>query len=205
MILLDHAARQIGGAWKMAMGAEDWRAALGRSLDDVFGSFAAFLVAAPLVALLTVSARQAAIRISEASDPLYATAPIAALIAGDLVAFALDWAASLSLLILLARATGAGKRAADLIVGYNWIQPIVVALQLPAVALMAASASRTLGALVGLPALALALVLLWGVIRRGLGAQAGPSAAIIVMLIVVGAVIDVFASAAMTAVFAGQS
>ncbi|MFZ5616969.1 MAG: hypothetical protein ACOZAA_06585, partial [Pseudomonadota bacterium] len=85
------------------------------------------------------------------------------------------------------------------------IQPIVVALQLPAVALMAATASRTLGGLVGLPALAIILTLIWGVVRRGLGAQIGPSAAVVVLLVLVGAVIDLLSIAAMKALFVGQS
>lgn len=205
MILFDHAARQIAGAWKMAMDADDWRASLDRSLDGVFQSLSAVLFAAPLIALRTLSARQAAIRISDDPDPFYAAAPLAGLIAGDLVAFSLDWAASLTLLVLLARASGAGRQAADIIVGYNWIQPIVVALQLPAVALMAATASRTLGGLVGLPALAIILTLIWGVVRRGLGAQIGPSAAVVVLLVLVGAVIDLLSIAAMKALFVGQS
>lgn len=189
----------------MAMGAEDWKSSLGRSVDDVFFSLSAFLFAAPLVVLASISAKRASARIPDIADPLYASTPLAALIVADLTTFALDWGASLALLLMLARATGAGKQAADLVVGYNWIQPIVVAAQLPAIALIAASASRTLGGLVGLPALALTLALLWGVVRRGLGAQPAPAAAIVVILVLVGVVIDLIAAAALRAVFVGQS
>jgi hypothetical protein len=205
MITADSAARQIGGVWKMATNADDWRAELDRSVDAVFASFAAFLISAPLVILYTASAKRAAARIPEFSDSFYVSAPLALLVIGDLLTFALDWAASLALLVMLARATGAGKHAADLIVGYNWIQPIITAVQLPAIAVMAATASATTGGLLGIPAFALTLFLIWGVVRRGLGSQPAPTAAIIVMLIVAGAVIDSLGGAVMRMLFAAQS
>lgn len=203
MISFDEAARQMAGAWKMARGADDWRSSLDRTVDSVFSSFAAFAFAAPLVALFTLSAKRAAARIPDFSDSLYQTAPLIPLIAADLITFALDWAASLALLIMLARRTGAGKSAADLIVGYNWIQPLIAAAQLPSIAVMASTASTATGGLLGVPGFALTIFLIWGVVRRGLGAQATPTAAIIAMLIIVGAAIDIFASSAMRAIFTG--
>ncbi len=205
MISSDYAARQIRGALKMAMGAKDWRASLGRTTDDVFAALAALAIAAPLVVLGTVAAKRAALRIPDLGDALVRSAPIAVLIAGDLVTFALDVAASLALLVLLARATGAGKQAAELIIGYAWIQPVIVAGQLPAIALTASTASRTAGALLALPALIVTIALIWGIVRRGLGAKSAPAAAIVVMLIVVGAVIDIFIAAGLRALFAPQS
>lgn len=205
MISLDHAANQMGGAWKMAFGADDWRTSLGRSLDDVFGSAAAFLLSTPLVVVASIAAKRAATRLSDGVDPAYVAAPLAGLIGVDLLTFAIDWAASLALLVLIARATGAGKQAADLIVGFNWIQPIIVAAQLPAIALIAATASRGVGALIGLPAFALALVLIWGIVRRGLHVQAPQAAAIVAMLIAVGVAVDLTGAAIMKALFSPQS
>lgn len=205
MISLDYVARQIGGAVKMALGAEDWRASLDRSVEDVFRSATAILISAPLVLLATLTARNAAARMPDASSAVLASAPLAAVVVGDLATFVADWAASLALLVALARATRAEKQAADLVLGFNWIQPVVVAVQLPAIALTAATGSRALGALLAMPALALAVMLLWGVVRRGLGAQPAPAGAIVVMLLLVGVVIDLFAGAAMRALLAGQS
>ena len=205
MISPDYAARQIGGALKMALGAKDWRASLGRATDDVFAAFAAFAICAPLVILATFAAKRAALRIPELGDTLVRSAPLAALILGDLVTFALDVAASLALLVMLARATGVGKQAAELIIGYAWIQPVLVAAQLPAIALMASTASRTAGALLALPALILTVALIFGIVRRGLDARPAPAAAIVAMLIVAGAVIDIFVSAGLRALFAPQS
>lgn len=205
MISPDYAARQIGGALKMALGAKDWRVSLGRTTDDVFAALAAFAICAPLVILATFAAKRAALRIPDLGDTLVRSAPLAALIFGDLVTFALDVAASLALLVMLARATGVGKQAAELIIGYAWIQPVLVAAQLPAIALMASMASRTAGALLALPALILTIALIFGIVRRGLGAKPAAAAAIVAMLIVVGAVIDIFVSAGLRALFAPQS
>ncbi len=202
MISFDNAARQIAGAWKMALGAEDWKASLDRTVDGVFASFAAFVYSIPFVVLFSISAKRAANRIPDFADTLYQTAPLAPLIIGDLFIYALDWAASLFLLVMLARATGAGKQAADLIVGYNWVQPVIAAAQLPSISVMASTASTAAGGLLGIPAFALTLFLIWGVVRRGLGAQPAPSAAVVAMLIIVGAVIDILGSAAMRALFA---
>lgn len=205
MISPDYAARQIGGALKMALGAKDWRASLGRTTDDVFAALAAFAICAPLVILATFAAKRAALRIPDLGDTLVRSAPLAALIFGDLVTFALDVAASLALLVMLARATGVDKQAAELIIGFAWIQPVLVAAQLPAIALMASTASRTAGALLALPALILTIALIFGIVRRGLGAKPAAAAAIVAMLIVVGAVIDIFVSAGLRALFAPQS
>lgn len=201
MISFDDAARQIAGAWKMAFGAENWKASLDRSLDGVFGSFAAFFFAAPFVVLFTVSAKRAASVMPDFPDKLYQSAPLIPLLAADLATYALDWGASLALLVALARVSGAGERAADLIAGYNWIQPVIAAAQLPPVALMSATASAAAGALLGLPAFALTVFLIWGVIRRGLNAAAAPAAAALVMLVIVGTVINIFGSAALRAFY----
>lgn len=205
MISLDVAARQIAGAWKMAFAVETWRDDLDRSIDGVFSSFAAFAFSLPLVMLFTLSAKRAAERAPELADSLYRTAPLAPLIIGDLIVYALDWAASITLLVMLARALGAGKLAADLIVGYNWIQPIVAAIQLPSIAIMASTASGAVGGALGIPAFSLTIVLIWGIVRRGLGAQASQAAAIVAMLVIVGAVIDIFGAAAMRTLTGDQS
>lgn len=103
------------------------------------------------------------------------------------------------MLLGLARATGAGKQAADIIVGYNWLQPAIAAVQLPPIAIMASTASAGAGGLASLPAFAITLYFIWGIIRRGLNASASSAVAILFMLLIVGAVIDIFGSVAMRA------
>lgn len=201
MTSFDKAAGQMAGAWKMAFDAEGWRSSLDRSIDGVFGSFSAFLFAAPLVALFTATAKRAATRIPDFPDTLYQTAPLASLIVADLATYAIDWGAGLSMLVLLARASGAGDRAADLIVGYNWIQPAVAAVQLPPIALMASTASAAAGGILGLPAVVLTAFLIWGIIRHGLNVAAAQAAAAFVALALLGIVIDSVGSAALRAIY----
>lgn len=205
MISFDEAARQAAGAWKMAFDAGDWKGSLNRSLDGVFGSFAAFFFAAPLIVLFTMSAKRAAMRIPDFPDTLYQSAPLFPLLVMDLATYAIDWGVSLTLLVMLSRASGAADRAADLIVGYNWIQPIIAAAQLPSIVIMSSTASVAAGGVLGLPAFALTILLIWGIIRRGINAAAAPAAAALVMLVIIGAVIDLFGSAALSAYYPARS
>ncbi|OFX05511.1 MAG: hypothetical protein A3E78_12295 [Alphaproteobacteria bacterium RIFCSPHIGHO2_12_FULL_63_12] len=201
MTSFDTAARQIAGALKMAFNVGDWKAELDRSIDGVFGSFAAFLFAAPLVALFTLSARRAAARVPDFPETLYHTVPLPALLAADLATYALDWGVSLALLVMLARAGGASDRAAELIVGYNWIQPVIAAAQLPPIALMASTVSAAAGGFLGLSAFILTAFLIWGIIRRGLGVPPAQAAAAFVALALIGIVIDSVGSAALKAIY----
>jgi hypothetical protein len=205
MISFEHAARQMSGAFKMALDQEGWREALDRSVDGVFRSFAVIFFALPLVVLATLTAKNAAARLPDVENSFVASAPLAALVVGDIASFVIDWWASLILLLMLARATGAEKEAADLVVGFNWIQPVVIAAQLPAIALTAATGSRALGGVLVIPAIAFAILLLWGVVRRGLNAQPAPAGAIVGMLLAVGVVVDLLAAAAMRGLFQAQA
>lgn len=205
MMSFDKAAGQMAGAWKMAFDKDGWKSALDRSIDGVFGSFSAFLFAAPLVALFTATAKRAATRMPDFPDTLYQTAPLAALIIADLLTYAIDWGAGLAMLVLLARASGAGDRAADLIVGYNWIQPAIAAVQLPPIALMAATASAAVGGLLALPAFILTAFLIWGIIRRGLKVATAQAAAAFIALALIGIVIDSFGAAALGALYPAGS
>jgi len=201
MIYLDRAASQMGGAWAMAFDHEGWRDRLDLSTEGVFGSFSAYLFAAPLMALYTMTARRALERMPDHAESVYSAAPAAAIVIGDLIFFTVDWAVGLFLLIILSRSLGVDKNAAGLIAGFNWSQPITTAVQLPPVAIAAATASPAAATLLGFPALALAVIILWGIVRRGLTIAAGPAVAVIGMLIVASAVIRTFGEATLRALF----
>jgi len=205
MTYLDRAASQMGGAWAMAFNLEGWRDRLDLSTEGVFRSFNAFIFAAPLMALYSLTVMRAMERIPERAESIYNAAPAIAVVFGDLIFFAIDWAVGLILLLMLSRSLGVEKNAAGLIAGFNWSQPIVTAIQLPPVAIAAATASPAAATLLGLPALALAIAVLWGIVRRGLMIAVGPSIAVIAMLIVASAVIRAFGDAAMRAIFSVQS
>ncbi|MCB2113999.1 MAG: hypothetical protein R3C42_07655 [Parvularculaceae bacterium] len=205
MTFLDRAASQMGGAWAMAFDLDGWRDRLDRSVDGVFRSFYAFFIAAPMMALYTLTVRRATERMPDHFESIHLAAPPAMIVISDLVFFAADWAVGLALLVLLSRTLGAGKNAAGLIAGFNWSQPITTAIQLPPVALAAATASPAAATLLGLPALALAVTVLWGIIRRGLAISIGPSVAVIAMLVVTSVILRTFADAALRAIIGAQS
>lgn len=70
---------------------------------------------------------------------------------------------------------------------------------------MAASASRGVGVAVALPAFAFSLALIFGVVRRGIGAERAQSGAIVFMLMLAGVAIDLFGAGVAQAIFPSQS
>lgn len=183
-------ASQVSGVWGMAFNRPGWDRALDRSLDGVFGSFSALLWAAPLMAL-----NFAALKALFASSPQLAEdtligAPMPFWVAANLATAALDWAVGLCALLAAAHFLGAGKRAGDAVIGYNWMQLITAAVQsLPIFAGLAAKSASTFSVL-SLPAIGVSLAILWGVLRRGLGLAPGSavavSAASILLSVLVG-------------------
>jgi hypothetical protein len=201
MISLDDAARQITGAWKMSFAADDWRQSLDRSENAVFASFWAMAMTAPFVVLLSVLSFRAALKLPGAADFAALRTPLPALASADLASFAIEWIAGLAFLLFVARAGGAGARAATLIVGYNWIQPITIIAHMPAIAIMAATGNAGLGGIFGLPSLALSVALYWGVLRRGLETGLGQTVALISALFIIGLTLDAAAGAILAAMF----
>ncbi len=204
MISLDDAARQLTGVWKMAFGADDWRRDLDRSEDGVFQSFWAMAFTAPLVALFSIISFRALLKITAAPDLPVLRLPLSAFVGAKLASFALEWAACLFFLLIVARAGGAARRAADIIVGYNWIQPITIAAQGPAIALVAATGDAGIGGFLVLPALGLSLALYWGIIRKTMEAAIGQTIALIAALYVIGLSVDAGVTAIAMALFAAQ-
>ncbi|MEZ5896431.1 MAG: hypothetical protein R3C40_02660 [Parvularculaceae bacterium] len=204
MISLDDAARQFTGVWKMAFSADDWRRDLDRTEDGVFRSFWAMAFTAPLVALFSVTSFRALLKNAAAPDLAVLDLPLSVFVSAKLVSFALEWTACLTFLLVVARAGGAGRRAADIIVGYNWIQPITVAAQGPAIALIAATGDVGIGGFLVLPALGLSLALYWGVIRKSMETAVGQTMALIAALYVIGLSVDAGVTAIAMAFFASH-
>ena len=188
----------------MALNVPDWRTSLDRSLEAVFGSFYATLFCAPLIVLYTVALQRTATHASSKSSDIR-DAPLGALIANDFIVFAIQWAVSLFVLVMLARAMGARRRVGDLIIGFNWTQPITLAALLPGASATAAAGNADVGMLFVFPGIALAIALLWGVIRRGLDARPAQAIAILVMLLLIGVLIDVTSIMVLQALFGGAA
>lgn len=192
---LDYAASQMAAAFKMAFDLPGWREELDRTIDGVFRSASAFLVAAPLAVASALLLRRVALQTAPATENAgLFFAPMSALITAQLAILALDWTLSICVLIIAARMLGAGRRVADLIVGYNWGQALVVGLQILPLGGLAAG-GPVIGQALGLPSLALSLAIYWGVIRRSLAAAVGPTVALIAALIMVGAAANALVSA----------
>ena len=205
MISLDYAARQMTGAWKMAFGAENWRRSLDRSLEDVFASFQSIIFVAPLTLFFTFIAIGAADKGGALADTVYGKSSAPVLVFVEFLTLAFDWAASIAVLVVVARAFGGGREAAELIIGYNWTQPILAALRLPAMAIYAAGDAQPLSQAVELATLGLMIALVWGVVRRGLGAGFGVSAAVVAALLVCVGLADLAVASIAHAIISPQS
>jgi hypothetical protein len=189
MLTLDQIARQLSGVWSMAAGAPDWRAKLDRDTDSVFDSFYALALSAPMALAASALARRAALR-SPDIDPMQAASipPLSSALL-DIVGLAITWAASLALLLAIARRTGQTDKAADIVVGWNWLQPVTIVLGLPSIALAAAGLQA---AAVGMALLTLVLsvALYFGFLRRAFDAESGAAIGILVMLVVIEIFVD---------------
>lgn len=195
MIGLDQAARQIAAAWNLALNRPNWTRDLDRSVDGVFRSFWAFAFAAPLHVIGFYAARRAARALPElAAEPL-ADAAFAAALPAQMVGFFADWCVSLAALLLIARATGAARRAADIVAGYNWLQVPIAAIQVAPLIAMSLTNQPQLAGLLFVPALAAVVALFWGFLRRTLATDAGSTIGVIILLTLIGLIVQSAAAA----------
>ncbi|MGD9659511.1 MAG: hypothetical protein AB7P23_12650 [Amphiplicatus sp.] len=186
MIDLDYAARQIAGVWNMAWNREGWAAGLDRSVDGVFHSFWGILFAAPFALLGVVSLRRAASRIAEFPSSALLDAPFAFAVTTEMTAYVVDWAASLAALVLAARAMGASRRVADVIIGFNWLQPMIAIAEAAPLAIISFVSRRELLGVLLLPMFAFVLAVTWGVLRRSLAANVSTTVGLIALVVIVG-------------------
>lgn len=194
MLTLDQIARQITGVWNMAAGAPDWRAKLDRDTDSVFDSFYALALSAPMALATSALARRAALRSPDGDPTQIASIPPFLSALFDLVGLAVAWAASLALLVSIARRTGQTDKAADIVVGWNWLQPVTIVLGLPSIAL-AAAGLHTVAVGMALLTLVLSVALYFGFVRRAFDAESGAAIGILVMLVVIEIFVDFLALA----------
>lgn len=185
----DYAARQLAGVWKMIWNNPGWEGALDRSIDGVFKSFWALFYATPFAILAFLAIRRAAERTTDFPEtPFLEASPMFAL-AVQAVGYLADWFASLAALVFTARAAGAGRRAADIIVGFNWLQVFIAIAQAAPFAALAVLGGGA-ASILFLPATAFVIALYWGFIRRSTGLGAGPTIGLIIMLTLIGLVVS---------------
>ena len=191
MTLLDHAAKQLRAVWKMVVNDENWRDEIYHSVDAVFKSLWAIAYTFPLVVLRAITAQRSAKGFDETTNlPLIDASPVV-FASVEAITFLLDWALSITLLIIVAKVLNLGRRSADVIISYNWIQlPMVASSLLPALAL-GIPGGVGVAMLIALPIFILQIAMLWGVIRRGFETEVAPTIAIITLLFLTGFILSV--------------
>ncbi|MEM9422677.1 MAG: hypothetical protein AAF986_09260 [Pseudomonadota bacterium] len=179
MFQFEYARQQVTAVWKMATNDAGWRDQLDTSVDGVFRSAWAVLYAVLFSLAMSFFAWQS---MSIADDtpkfPLFYAGKYI-FIGVQTSEILIAWLANLVALTLIARNLGADGRIAQIIVGFNWAQPIVLFIQAMAYGVLAFSQSSTLGGIVFLPALVLQVLIVWGVLRRGFERDTGTTVAII--------------------------
>ncbi len=186
MIDFTYAARQLAGVWKMAWNRPDWTASLDRSIDGVFRSFWALALAAPFALVEFASLRRILARDGDNPIPELIAAPFGYALAVEAVAYLIGWTAGLIALVMAARAIGASGRAGDAIIGFNWIQVLTAAAQATMLAVISAVGELDALKALRLPLAAFVIALVWGVLRRSLGAGVAATIAIFLMVVLVG-------------------
>ncbi|MBB5517467.1 hypothetical protein [Amphiplicatus metriothermophilus] len=199
---LDYAARQIAGVWKMAWNRPGWTDALDRSVDGVFRSFWAVVYAAPLVVAGAVSLRRVADRTpSPSADPLL-EAPLSVVLGAQMASYLIDWAASVAALVFAVQAAGGRRRVADVIIGFNWAQVMASAAQVAPMVVLAFTGARALASLLLIVAVAFAVALHWGVIRRAAAASVPFAVGAMALLILITLVVSGLVNGAALALYA---
>lgn len=183
MINFDYAASQMAAVWNMAWNRPGWQDALDRSVDGVFKSFWAAAFAAPFPLLGYFSLRRAALNIPELRDTPLFQAPPAFGLTVEIIGYLVNWGAGLAALILLARALGAGARIADVIIGFNWLHVLTAIAQAIPQAVLGFAGQREIAGILSIPSAVLVIALIWGYIRRSLGASLARSLGILLFLI----------------------
>lgn len=197
----DYASRQIVASSMMAFARQGWEERLDRSVDGVFRSFQAILIAAPIALVGHFALRRAAARIPDLQASVLLEAPYAYAVSVELVGYIVDWAASLALLIFAARALGASRRVGDLVVAFNWTQIPIALAQTSWLVLLGWAGSGSITAIAMFPAIAVIIALRWGVIRRGAGANAGAATGLIALLMLTGVISGAIVSGVATALY----
>ncbi|MEM9897898.1 MAG: hypothetical protein AAF742_00805 [Pseudomonadota bacterium] len=97
----------------------------------------------------------------------------------------ITWLAKIAALTFIARNLGAEGRITRILVGFNWAQPVFIVILTMASGVWAISPSSNLGHTVSLSVLAIQVMILWGVFRRGFESDAATTVAILGGILVV--------------------
>lgn len=171
----------ISGTFAMARGETGWAERMDLSAGAVFASFLAVPLCLPAIILQNEVARQLQ---GELLPGMVMPGPVGAAVLGVLTSLT-AWAGALFVLTRLASRAEAGWRVTPLLIGYNWSRLIAnVAGGLSAAAGIALGSAGILG-FGNFLALVLAVWLEFGVVKRALALDTGPTVGVMMMLLLV--------------------
>ena len=182
MISFDYAARHVRGMWRLALGDDDWRDDMDLTTDGVFASFWAIAFSIPFEILGGMAEARIAASTPAYSSSLYASVPIAVMLATQIIASLIAWGVTIAALVLAAQRLGASRETAGLIISYNWSQLLAYFSVMAPAAAITATGSAELSALLFLGVLFFSIYLFWVVIRRNLPVDIGVTVLLIVAL-----------------------
>lgn len=191
MISFEYAGRQLRAVWRLAFSSDEgWRSELDGTVDGVFRSLWAIALSAPFALLTFLAGRRVIAQSPDYQQTVFAQAPGALLFLAEMISIVVSWAASLALLAAAARRLNASRRAADLIVAFNWSQFLAFSFAAaPAVAFVATDMVEAF-ALFALPAIALSTYLLWRVLRRNLPVGVGLAIGLLIGISILKVVVN---------------
>lgn len=190
MIGFDYAASQLAGVWRMAWNRDGWRDELDRSVDGVFRSLWAAMFAAPFSLLGYILLRRAAERLPNLPETPLLRAPLLFGLSVETIEYFANWGAALVALILFARALGASARISEIIIGFNWLHVFTAAIRSAPLIAFELTGGRQLTGVIAIVSTVLIFALLWGVIRRGVGASVAQSTGIVIFLTLLGLLVS---------------
>lgn len=190
MIGFEYAASQLAGVWRMAWNRDGWRDMLDRSVDGVFRSFWAAMFAAPFSLLSYFLLRRAIERLPDLPETPLSQAPLLYGLGVETIGYLANWGAALVALILFARALGASARISEIVIGFNWLHVFSAAIQSTPLIAFELTGLRQFAGVIGVAAGVLVFALVWGVIRRGVGAPVAQSIGIVVFLMLLNLLVS---------------
>ncbi len=185
MIDFNYVARHVRGVWRMAFGGGDWRDDIDRSVDGVFASFWAVIIAAPFALVAFSAGKQMAATAPDFTNTVYAKAPLPVLFSAEIIALAAYWGAIIAALVLIARSLNATRQVAGLIVAYNWGQLIIFMISAAPSVILIFTGDLNLFALTALPIGIAGLFINWRILRQNLPLTIGAAIFLIVLLAII--------------------
>ena len=183
MIKIEDAADRLHTILEMIAHQRDARKKFDLSEDSVFESLWAMVLAIGPILLFSLAAREAILSLESTDTPSIMRAPTIVYLAFQLFTSFATWAASLAILVFIARQIGEAKQAAHLIISVNWLNLLVYLTNcVPVVAFLITQSAPTFVVLL-MPVAIINFLFLWRIIRTVLPINIGSTVSILCVVI----------------------